>query len=417
MRNCKYCGATLDEDALFCVCCGKKIEPQGNFCPHCGKKVEDDSVFCTGCGTKLDTLVASPMVPSSEEEVMEEEKNRTWWHVIGVIAIVGFLAIGGYYAYKHFNKTIDEESVELSTDEEAFFIELVKQWDETHNNKEFDEGGENNPYSENVCFYGTNMSGLEAHLKKWKALRTLPDFKQESTNIKVTKISEKLVVCDFDKHTYSNGKSKVHYGCYLYFVDEGGGMWKIKEESDSESDNHVRFLRSKGSSGNVGPLTLQFIREYCDYLQLPYRYWNYVEKKIEEYGSTVLIREGVELLELEAQPYVLRARIAMDYNYMKQGNDVLNNIDDKDYVNFCDAIGRIKDVWNVVPVRIENNNESESPLYQFYYENDHINKTLITAIRIVDEVDEYEGLNEPIAWHYKFVGDNNKEVTLDLVSY
>ena len=330
MIKCKHCGVPLDDDSLFCVICGAKVEPQGKACPCCGVEVEDDSVFCTKCGKRL----VEQVVPIQEEEESqdcewEEKKDRTSWYVIGTIAVIILSVI---FFFNYFSKTQNGDCVELTAEEESFFVELVKQWDETHNNKGFDEGGENNPYTETVCFYGTNMTGLEAHLKKWKALRTLPDFKQESTNIKVTKISEKLVVCDFDKHTYSNGKSKVHHGCYLYFVDEGGGMWKIKEESDSESDNHVRFLRSKGNSGNVEPLTLQFIREYCDYLQLPYRYWNYVETIIEEYGSTVLIREGFELLELEAQPYVLRARIAMEYNYMKQGNDVLDNIDDKDYV-------------------------------------------------------------------------------------
>ena len=61
------------------------------------------------------------------------------------------------------------------------------------------------------------------------------------------------------------------------FVDEGEGVWKIKEESDETTDNNLLKRASDSYDEIIVPITLQFIREYCDHLQLPYKYWSYVE--------------------------------------------------------------------------------------------------------------------------------------------
>ena len=154
------------------------------------------------------------------------------------------LAYGSYYTFTHFYNTHNEENIQLSSEEELYFIDLVKRWDETHNSKAFDEGGENNPYAQRVNFYGEKMSGIDAHLRKVEFLASRPDFRQNSENIKVTKITEKLVICNFDKNVLSNGKSRFYPGCYLYFVDEGDGLWKIVEESDSITDHNLKRHRS-----------------------------------------------------------------------------------------------------------------------------------------------------------------------------
>ena len=76
------------------------------------------------------------------------------------------------------------------------------------------------------------------------------------------------------------------------------------------------------------------------------------------------------------------------------------------YLGFCEAIGRIKDVWNVVPVKIENNDEYESPLFQFRYEGNGLDGIIITAQHVEGEET------------YKFIReDNQKEISLDLISY
>lgn len=247
MKSCSYCGAPLDNDALFCSNCGKKIEPQGKQCPRCGTIAEANSAYCAMCGMSLDSPKGFNVDPmqAHEETVsydLEEEKDKTRWYVIGAV-FIALLAYGSYCTFKHYYNTNNKESIQLSSEEESFFIDLVKRWDETHNCKEFDECGENNPYAETVKFYGMKMSGLDAHLKKVELLAAKPDFRQESQNIKVKKITEKYVICNFDKKVFSNGKSKYYPGCYLYFEDVGDGLWKIVQESDSITDHNLKRHR------------------------------------------------------------------------------------------------------------------------------------------------------------------------------
>ena len=61
-RKCKACGASMDDDGIFCPKCGTRneieeaIEEQdakGNCCPGCGAVVAEDDVFCAACGYKL----------------------------------------------------------------------------------------------------------------------------------------------------------------------------------------------------------------------------------------------------------------------------------------------------------------------------------------------------------------------------
>ncbi len=129
MKNCKYCGAPLDDDSQFCMNCGKKIEPQGKTCPRCRSEVEDDSAFCAKCGMKLDAQAITPVdipqvvipaTPSQEvaEEIVyewEEEKDKKWWYIIGGIVVTAFLVIGGYFFLKHNNESVSSPNIGSKT--------------------------------------------------------------------------------------------------------------------------------------------------------------------------------------------------------------------------------------------------------------------------------------------------------------
>lgn len=421
MKFCLYCGAPLDNDSQFCTNCGKKIESQGKTCPQCGAEVEDDSAFCSKCGTRLNSQIVPPVntsqivnptLPSQEvaeeENVyeLEKEKNRKWWYIIAGIVIVALLALGWYY-YSHNHESPEVDSAELTSEKETSFVELIKTWDEMHNNKGFNDSA-NCPYAETVYYYGTKMSGTKAAQAKQKAVKKT-DYQQESTNIKIMRISDKLVVCDFEKHTHSNGKSKVHPDCYLYFEDEGEGVWKIKEESDETTDNNLLNRASDSYDEITVPITLQFIRKYCDHIKLPYKYWTCVENEIKEQKLNV----STYYEPLFSDSYALRGRIAMSYKYQNDIDNLERFAHHNNYYDFCDAIGRIKEVWKVVPVRIESG-DNESPLLQFRYEENGEKDVLYTAQYVLDGVEEMDDI--PI-YHYRFVTDDNREAKFDLVSY
>ena len=56
-KKCKYCGATIYDDSMFCSKCGKKIENDSNvnlkYCRFCGNKVESNFKYCNKCGKEL----------------------------------------------------------------------------------------------------------------------------------------------------------------------------------------------------------------------------------------------------------------------------------------------------------------------------------------------------------------------------
>jgi hypothetical protein len=49
-RNCRYCGDTLEINALFCDHCGKKVS---KTCGACNEENSDDARFCKSCGKTL----------------------------------------------------------------------------------------------------------------------------------------------------------------------------------------------------------------------------------------------------------------------------------------------------------------------------------------------------------------------------
>ena len=246
-------------------------------------KILDEATTKDESPTRKTRPTEKPVSSTTDDTITHKKTNKPFlWrykYVLYITLVLTLVALG-WWAYSHFQQSVESESVEKTADEEAVFVRCVKNWDEMHNSNECDVT-DNSPYAETLYFYGQEMSGSEAILKNRELLKTIPDYRQESANIRVTRITDKLVVCDFDKHTYANGKSKM-YPSYLYLADVGGGIWKIKEESDLETDKNLQKMRERRNNAINRPITLQFIREYCDSFNLPYSDWEYVKNSFEE---------------------------------------------------------------------------------------------------------------------------------------
>lgn len=131
MKKCVFCGATLEEDALFCSYCGRKIEKQ--TCPHCGAELEDDSVFCSECGMRLQTMSDESLShkTGTKENGTTPKRDYSLLYAIGGI-VVGLLilAVPAYYVIVgiHGNEvsTSDTNIVELSLagDADGFPLKL-----------------------------------------------------------------------------------------------------------------------------------------------------------------------------------------------------------------------------------------------------------------------------------------------------
>ena len=103
----------------------------------------------------------------------------------------------------------------------------------------------------------------------------------------------------------------------------------------------------------------------------------------------------------------------MKYKYQNDNEYLERFVHNKNYYEFCDAIGRIKEVWKIVPIKIESY-EDEAPLLQFRYDEDGARDEIITAEYVLDGVEDMDDI--PI-YHYKYVTDDNREVKFDMVSY
>lgn len=77
--NCKFCGAELQPEAIFCAECGHRIVAEQKCCPACGGTVKEGQHFCQICGRKLDE--APLQVSNSEDNI---SAYRDWENMIAV---------------------------------------------------------------------------------------------------------------------------------------------------------------------------------------------------------------------------------------------------------------------------------------------------------------------------------------------
>ena len=62
LRQCRACGAMLEEDDLFCPACGQRVQEEAGariYCEQCGQANEPGDRFCMACGAPLSGAAAS----------------------------------------------------------------------------------------------------------------------------------------------------------------------------------------------------------------------------------------------------------------------------------------------------------------------------------------------------------------------
>ena len=241
MINCNFCGAPLDDDALFCENCGKKVENQGKRCPRCGTVVLDDSVFCAKCGTRLDeqivTHIDSPQIvtpvmpPQEEEEVIydweKDEKIRKWKTIILSIVLIVIIAAGSYFIYKNYNKNSSSTIMEREP------IALKGSINETIG------------FSMKLHFNGNEIEGSE-HYDNQKSKDTL--------SIKGT-IDENgnMILYEYDK-TIECGKyegiinDKIYSGTFTLQGKDHSFSANVLSESDvAKEEEAIKLISKKGT--------------------------------------------------------------------------------------------------------------------------------------------------------------------------
>lgn len=131
----------------------------------------------------------------------------------------------------------------MSQFDETRVCKIIEEWSETHNNKRLQKF--NKLYSKDVIFYGQEISGNQAALKKTALLNAQPDFRQDLIGgMTITTYDSDLIKCDFTKEVYSKGKRQ-SYPSYL-LLKEVNGEYLICGESDLITDKNLHFHLSIG---------------------------------------------------------------------------------------------------------------------------------------------------------------------------
>ena len=78
--KCNYCGADMEDTALFCNRCGKAVSnsTMERHCGYCGAKLEAEASFCWRCGKSAPPLPKEKdQSPDRTREKKKEQTNKT----------------------------------------------------------------------------------------------------------------------------------------------------------------------------------------------------------------------------------------------------------------------------------------------------------------------------------------------------
>ena len=136
MKYCRYCGAQLEDDAIFCDKCGSKLtekakkEPsreeatviEGKIfkCPSCGSNLPSNSATCPYCGAEIRGREASSSIKQFFETIKSVDDNKKKIDLIKTFPvpntkedIVEFMLMASsnfdaeHYSESRDNKTVD----------------------------------------------------------------------------------------------------------------------------------------------------------------------------------------------------------------------------------------------------------------------------------------------------------------------
>jgi ketosteroid isomerase-like protein len=146
------------------------------------------------------------------------------------------------------NNNSKKNQADSEQNQSTDFKELVQDWNDAHNNKDFDKFIE--LYNADVNFYQTNLTAEECKEKKESLLNKSKDFEQTIKDLEIVEINKNEYKCSFIKTSTINGDS-FDYPSYLIFTKSKTG-WKISAESDLITDENIEkmYLSKRGISGD-----------------------------------------------------------------------------------------------------------------------------------------------------------------------
>ncbi len=215
-------------------------------CPRCGSELSEAQKFCAQCG-----LEVRFSLPSSPNGV------GTW--AIGLVAVVAFvlgavaifaLMCGWVKDEKTENvaepkgadavQTVKEQALPAEREESMSLADVLSAWCNAHV-----EGGIDDLmqlYAERVKYYQSYYNRQQIRNSKEGMLRKNRQYTQTFRELKVTHVSNNVVVLNFLKHVAYKGKHD-NYQSYLV-LRKTSGEWRIVEEGDATTDKNL-FKREK----------------------------------------------------------------------------------------------------------------------------------------------------------------------------